>query len=123
MKRTIYYCGIPGKKWGIWNDLKKEWLFDICEDTPMLAMARLHQKIGEDARKCRFEPRQLPDKAIVSDTNVRNKVRHGRWEQIGVGYDVDGEEYPKWKCSECHAEHIGHTPKFCSECGAKMDLT
>lgn len=32
------------------------------DDTPMLAEARLHQKIGDDAKRWRFEPRQLPGK-------------------------------------------------------------
>lgn len=40
----------------------KEFQFGICEDTPMLAEARLFQKIGDDARKWRFEPRMLPQK-------------------------------------------------------------
>ena len=60
MRREVYHRGIPGKKWGIWNCAKKEWQFGICEDTPMLAEARLYQKIGDDARKWRFEPRILP---------------------------------------------------------------
>lgn len=64
MKRSVYYHGVPGKKWGIWNGMKKEWQFGICEDTPMLAMARLYQKIGDDARKFRFEPKQLPDNLV-----------------------------------------------------------
>ena len=57
MKRETYQRGLPGVKWGIWNCARKEFQFDICEDTPMLAEARLHQKIGDDARKWRFEPR------------------------------------------------------------------
>ena len=60
MKRQTYYRGIPGKKWGIWNQVKREFQFGISEDTPMLAEARLFQKIGDDARKYRFEVRQLP---------------------------------------------------------------
>lgn len=60
MKKETYQRGIPGKKWGVWNLVKKEFQFGICEDTPMLANARLFQKIGEDARKYRFEIRQLP---------------------------------------------------------------
>lgn len=60
MRPQIYNQGIPGKKWGIWNATKKCWQFGICEDTPRLAEARLFQKIGEDARKWRFEVRQLP---------------------------------------------------------------
>ena len=59
MKRETYQRGVPGAKWGIWNCSRKEFQFDICEDTPMLAVARLFQKIGDDARQWRFEPRQL----------------------------------------------------------------
>lgn len=60
MKRTTYYHGAPGEKWGIWNAGKGCFQFDIREDTPMLAVARLYQKIGDDAKKWRFEPRMLP---------------------------------------------------------------
>ena len=60
MKRETYYRGTPGKKYGVWNVAAKCFQFGIREDTPMLAMARLHQKIGDDARKWRFEPRELP---------------------------------------------------------------
>ena len=59
MKRETYQRGVPGAKWGIWNCSRKEFQFDIREDTPMLAVARLFQKIGDDAKKWRFEPRQL----------------------------------------------------------------
>ena len=60
MNKELYQRGAPGAKYGVWNTLKREWQFEICEDTPMLAQARLFQKIGEDARKHRFEIRQLP---------------------------------------------------------------
>lgn len=59
MKRNVYYQGIPNKKWGIWNCQHGCFQFSICEDTPMLAEARLYQKIGSDAKKYKFEPRQL----------------------------------------------------------------
>ena len=59
MKRETYQRGLPGVKWGIWNCQRKCFQFSICEDTPMLAEARLYQKIGDDAKKWRFEPRQL----------------------------------------------------------------
>ena len=65
MRRETYQCGVPGAKWGIWNCSRKEFQFDISEDTPMLAVARLYQKIGDDAKKWRFEPRQLPTKYIA----------------------------------------------------------
>ena len=60
MKRETYQRGISGIKWGIWNTMSHCFQFEISEDTPMLAVARLYQKIGDDARKWRFEPRQLP---------------------------------------------------------------
>ena len=60
MKPDTYYRGVPGKKFGIYNTVAKCFQFGICEDTPMLAQARLYQKIGDDARKWRFEPRMLP---------------------------------------------------------------
>ena len=59
MKREVYLQGHAGAKYGIWNCQKKCWQFSICEDTPMLAEARLFQKIGDDARKWKFEARQL----------------------------------------------------------------
>lgn len=61
MKRSTYYRGVPGKKYGIWNAVAKCFQFGICEDTPMLAEARLYQKLGDDAKKWRFEPRMLPE--------------------------------------------------------------
>ena len=60
MKRGVYYRGVQGKKYGIWNGVRKCFQFNICEDTPMLAVARLYQKLGDDAKKYRFEPRELP---------------------------------------------------------------
>lgn len=62
MKKEIYRRGIPGKKYGIWNTRKNGWEFGICEDTPMLANARLHQRIGEAAKDRQYEPRILPDR-------------------------------------------------------------
>lgn len=61
MKHNVYYHGVPGKKYGIYNGVLKQFQFDVCEDTPMLAMARLYQKIGADAKDKRFEPRMLPE--------------------------------------------------------------
>lgn len=60
MKRETYMYGVRGEQYGIWNSVKKCWQFGICEDTPMLAEARLFQKIGDDARKYRFEAKALP---------------------------------------------------------------
>lgn len=72
MKKETYQRGIPGVKWGIWNNYEKCFQFGISEDTPMLAEARLFQKIGDDARKWRFEPRQLPREKAKSATFLPN---------------------------------------------------
>lgn len=60
MKRDIYYHGEPNAKYGIWDTANKGWEFDISEDTPMLAMARLYQRIGCAAKMPCFEARRLP---------------------------------------------------------------
>lgn len=62
MKRETYMHGVPGIQWGIYNTQRHCFQFGIREDTPMLAEARLFQKIGNDAKQYRFEPRQLPQK-------------------------------------------------------------
>lgn len=48
----------------VWNleRVKGGWEHDVCEDTPMLANARLYQKIGDKAKDKRYEPRVLPSK-------------------------------------------------------------
>lgn len=61
MKMHEYYKGRPNAKYGVFNVAKKEWQFNIAEDTPMLAEARLHQYIGVDARKWKFHIRKLED--------------------------------------------------------------
>ena len=60
MKRTEYYRGKPNTKYGIWNNVSKQFQFNISEDTPFLAIARLYQRIGDDAKKARFEAKKLP---------------------------------------------------------------
>ena len=59
MKSANYYMGNGHSKWGIWNKVQKQFQFGIYEDTPMLAEARLFQKIGEDAKKSRFEVKEI----------------------------------------------------------------
>lgn len=60
MKNRIYWQGIPGSFWGIWDVEQGRFLPGIEEDTPMLAQARLYQKIGQTAKAKRYEARQLP---------------------------------------------------------------
>ena len=59
----MWMCGLQKKELRKnYNKQAKKFQFGICEDTPMLAEARLWQKIGDDARKWRFEVKRLPDK-------------------------------------------------------------
>lgn len=60
MKNSIYWHGISGSTWGIWDHQMNLFRTDIEEDTPMLAQARLYQKIGAEAKSKRYEARQLP---------------------------------------------------------------
>lgn len=60
MKRTTRMYGIKGRKFGIWDSTQHKFVWGICEDTPMLAEARLWQCIGDGARKWRYEARILP---------------------------------------------------------------
>ena len=85
MKRETYQRGLPGVKWGIWNCQRKCFQFSISEDTPMLAEARLYQKIGDDARKWRFEPRQLPGRYAKSAT-----FSPTLFERLKMGYGMIG---------------------------------
>ena len=62
MRPRIYYHGIPGSRWGIWNDITQAFEPGISEDTPMLAVARMFQKIGDQARMKKYLPKQLPRK-------------------------------------------------------------
>ena len=54
-----YQKGKNGVKYGIYNSVTKKFQFNICEDTPMLAKARLFQLIGDDARKWRFDVKRI----------------------------------------------------------------
>lgn len=49
-------------QYGIWNNMKKEFQFGICEPSKKKATKRLFEKIGKDAYKWRFEVRKLPVK-------------------------------------------------------------
>ena len=88
MKREEFYRGKRGAKYGIWNREKAVWQFDICEDTPFLAEARLHQKIGDGAKKWRFEARRLPDRKITLVKRVKyaGDVHSAL---VALGWDID----------------------------------
>ena len=70
--------GKNGVKYGVYNSMKKEFQFGICEDSPMLAQARLHYFIGDDAKKWRFEFRPIPKEIYLSVefATVRRRTHH-----------------------------------------------
>ena len=50
------------KTYGIYNTIKNEFQFGIKEPSKTKAWNKLFQKIGNDARKCRFEVREIKEK-------------------------------------------------------------
>jgi hypothetical protein len=76
MKMEEYHHGRKGRKYGIWNSVRKCFQFGICEDTPAKAVHRLHEKIGKDAYKWRFEPRALPKNAVAGGASPCELCRY-----------------------------------------------
>ena len=62
MRRTIYQQGVPNTFWGIWDSRECKFVSGICEETPMLAVARLFQRLGDQAKNGLYSPRMLPKK-------------------------------------------------------------
>ncbi|MNQ56263.1 hypothetical protein D3C85_703800 [compost metagenome] len=48
-------------RYGIWNGMQKKFQFNINEASKNAALRALHDVIGHDAKKWRFEPRKLPE--------------------------------------------------------------
>lgn len=60
MKPKTYYHGDGIHQYGIYNAMQKTFQFGISEPSPYLAEQALFKKIGHNAKKWRFEARQLP---------------------------------------------------------------
>ncbi|WP_295095961.1 hypothetical protein [Ruminococcus sp.] len=69
MKAKTYYHGDGTNLWGIFNTIRKEFQFGIQEPSPYLAEKKLFKLIGNDARKWRFEARQIPKSAQRREQN------------------------------------------------------
>ena len=137
MKRRVYQMGVAGRKYGIWNVFQKCWQFGVVEDTPMLAEARLYQRIGDDAKKWQFEVRELPQSKIVKSkrpcklceqkphiccgeyeqASSQIQLVEGNWTSLYAGKDKENRLF---LCA--HGD--GYTdlwyPNFCPECGRKL---
>lgn len=123
MTKHEYYRGQKGRKYGIYNTQTKCFQFGVSEDTPALAVARLFQKIGDDARKWRFEPRALPPDGLtikqstIDEIHTENETKYppcpdgARWKGAGMGY---------YTCSWCGLETSG-TMRTCPRCKSEMD--
>lgn len=64
MKQETYYHGAPGKRYGVFDPATKSWKYGINEETPMLAMARLYQRMGAEAKRSGCQPRELPKRKV-----------------------------------------------------------
>lgn len=59
MNNNVWLTGV-GRKWGVWNSMRKQFQFGIKEDSPLLVHKKLFKKIGYDALKYRFTYRPYP---------------------------------------------------------------
>lgn len=75
---AVFMYGKKGVKYGVYNTVKKEFQFGVCEDSPMLAQARLHYHIGDDAKKWRFEFRPIPKEVYLSPEFISQQRRYER---------------------------------------------
>ena len=75
----------------IWNDVQKEFQFpSICETTEKGANTLLFKKIGNDARKWRFEVVKVKKeeaKEIVKELKRKAKIRRLQSELPNIRFD------------------------------------
>ena len=75
----------------IWNDVQKEYQFpSICETTEKGAKTLLFKKIGNDARKWRFEAVKVKKeeaKEIVKELKRKAKIRRLQSELPNIRFD------------------------------------
>lgn len=64
--RAEFMFGKRDTKYGVYDSMKKQFKFGVCEDSPMLAQARLHYIIGDDAKKWRFQFKPIPPEIYLS---------------------------------------------------------
>lgn len=76
----------------IWNNLQKEFQFpSICETTENGANTLLFKKIGNDARKWRFEVKKLPKEEalnIKKELKRKYKVKRLHSELPNIDYRI-----------------------------------
>jgi hypothetical protein len=60
LKRKDKAMTKPNRRFGIWNDVQKRFVFGINEESANRARRELQRKIGKDAYKWRYEVRVIP---------------------------------------------------------------
>lgn len=53
-------------QYGVYNTVRKEFQFGICEPSKRKARQKLFDKIGNDARKWRFEIREIKSNTSIT---------------------------------------------------------
>ena len=86
--REEWMRGEPGAMYGIFNLDAKRFMFGIAEVTPMLSIARLHQRLGADAKLLKFRVRRLSRDAVKRYTDSIFAGAVGRFSEFDSG---DGE--------------------------------
>ena len=56
---AFYFTDQKHKHYGVWNSIKKEFQFGICECTKKKTQQKLYETIGHDAKKYRFEIKEI----------------------------------------------------------------
>ena len=93
--RWEYYRGKRGVKYGVFNTYRNCFQFNIAEDTPFLAKARLFTRIGQDYTKRQFVIRAIPDKLLpkIQKERLPTEKQYGIWNtarkefQFGISED------------------------------------
>ena len=76
--RAEFMFGKRDVKYGVYDSTTKKFKFGICEDSPMLAQARLHYIIGDDAKKWRFQFKPIPKEIYLSTEFISVRRRTHR---------------------------------------------
>ena len=76
--RAEFMFGKRDVKYGVYDSTTKKFKFGVCEDSPMLAQARLHFIIGDDAKKWRFQFKPIPPEIYLSEEFISLMKRYKR---------------------------------------------
>jgi hypothetical protein len=104
---ALQYKGGRDVSYGIWNSVTKEFVFGIIERTAGDAEERLFARIGNNARKWRFEARQIPGETLRLMQDAKRSYRCGH--PARYGFEVRGEVHPEYGDPLDYVPLAGHT--------------